>query len=997
MKKILLLTSLLFTTILFAQTGPGGVGTTDGTSNLEFWYDANHEIYSNGNLVPSMLDLSGNGNNSSAIGSEQPVFTTTTLAINNASSILFDGNDELEASHIGNSNENMSLGVVFNSTNTENNNDVIIQHGGRNTFGIKHNEKYFDYIGGTNHNGITYTTGAWVIHTKTIANTGVHRLKFFENGTNTNSFNHNIENRTSNTWIGGNGTGGGTGLNGGIAETYKFSRVLNTTERIIIDNYLSAKYNLALASGDFYTQDDSSNGDFDHNVAGIGQETATDNHTDSQGTGIVKINNPTDLNDNEYLFWGEETKNPTYDFTMSSNYTERLNSKWRISEQGGIDRVDIAVKASDLDLTGKESCASLQLIVSNTSDFAVNIAYDMSLSTGVYTVTSVPLNDGDYFTFEYFNMIVVDDTQFYNGSGTNNVPSTTDSCYKLLVKASATGALTLTEDAVVKEIEVETGGVLIVNDGLKLEVNEAIQLDGTIRLNGQSQLLQTHTGVSTNTGTGHLLIDQDGAKNAYRYNYWSSPVQNDAGGVFSLDTVLKDGTTPNQLTPTQVGFTTSPDGTNGSPITISTYWTWKYVDGDIDPYNDEGWTAIGNTGTVNPGEGFTMKGTDIGAVHGDKQNYSFEGKPNDGDYTLNISDDKEYLIGNPYPSALNVNLFLNDNSATIDGVIWFWEHWSTDTHVYTDYGGGYVVYAPASGATQATLHPDFVNGANAGTSGSITLPTNYRIPVGQGFIVRSSSASGGTITFKNSQRAFQPEGASSIFIKSDTPEETTTSRIRIGYEGPNGRHRFLLLALTEEGTANYDTGFDAEMIDVAEDEMFFTMEDDGRNLPYVIQGVTPYQYDASYPFTIKVATAGEHRIMIDAFENFEHTVYVFDKETNICYPINDSEFIVSLEAGDYTNRFEISFYDIATVGVSDYLNQLVGVSFVNNELTIHNENKEEITQLQVFNSFGQLVYQSDNKQILSEQRITFPFNYSKGAYILKVVANNGNGAFKFIN
>jgi len=619
----------------------------------------------------------------------------------------------------------------------------------------------------------------------------------------------------------------------------------------------------------------------------------------------------------------------------------------------------------------------------------------MTLSSGVYTITGVPLTDGDYFTFEYYNMIVVDDTQFYNGSGVNNVPSTDDSCYKLLVKATATGALALTEDAHVKEIEVENGGVLFVNDGLKLEVNEAIQLDGTIRLNGQSQLLQTHTGVSTNTGTGHLLIDQEGAKNAYRYNYWSSPVQNDAGGVFSLDTVLKDGTTPNQLTPTQVGFTTSPDGTT-SPFEISTYWTWKYINGDIDPYNETGWTAINASGAVNPGEGFTMKGTDISASYGDSQNYSFEGKPNDGDYTLTISNDKEYLVGNPYPSALDADLFLSDNNATIDGTIWFWDHWSADTHVYTDYGAGYIVYTPGSGATAASLHPDFAGGAHDGTSGNTSLPSNYKIPVGQGFIVRSVSAAGGAITFKNSQRTFQPEGASSIFVKSETPEDTT-SRIRIGYEGPDQRHRFLLLAFTEDGTNNYESGFDAEMIDLAENDMYFTMEDDGRNLPYVIQGVGPYQFDASYPIIIRAFTPGEHRIMIDGFENFQHNVYVLDKKTNTSHLINDGEFVVNLEYGIHVDRFEISFFDIASLGNTDYLNNIVSVHSNNNMLTIFNPNNENITNLQVYNSFGQLIYKNNNSNHLSEQQITLPFNFAKGAYVLKVETTKGTSVVKFLN
>ena len=80
---------------------------------------------------------------------------------------------------------------------------------------------------------------------------------------------------------------------GDFSEVILFNTYINETERIIVSNYLSAKYNISLSANNFYNEDD--NGDFDHNVAGIGQASDGSNHTDSQGTGIIRINTPSVL------------------------------------------------------------------------------------------------------------------------------------------------------------------------------------------------------------------------------------------------------------------------------------------------------------------------------------------------------------------------------------------------------------------------------------------------------------------------------------------------------------------------------------------------------------------------------------------------------------------------------------------------------------------------------------------------------------------------------
>ncbi|WP_373942169.1 hypothetical protein OEG92_02015 [Polaribacter sejongensis] len=101
------------------------------------------------------------------------------------------------------------------------------------------------------------------------------------------------------------------------------------------------------------------------------------------------------------------------------------------------------------------------------------------------------------------------------------------------------------------------------------------------------------------------------------------------------------------------------------------------------------WAHKYKNGTIKKGEGYTFKGP------GRNQNYTFVGTPNDGEFnTTQINAGESYLIGNPFPSALNARKFLTDNSETIS-TLYFWQHVAeteasgTAGHNFGGYIGGY--------------------------------------------------------------------------------------------------------------------------------------------------------------------------------------------------------------------------------------------------------------------------------------------------------------------
>ena len=135
-----------------------------------------------------------------------------------------------------------------------------------------------------------------------------------------------------------------------------------------------------------------------------------------------------------------------------------------------------------------------------------------------------------------------------------------------------------------------------------------------------------------------------------------------------------------------------------------------------------------------------MKGSGVGNPSADVQNYVFTGKPNNSNILTDIGANSEAVVGNPYPSAIDIREFIKDNipggdgdpnrtSGSISGDIYLWEHYiSNTTHITEDYEGGYAIIN-LSGNLDT-----YVPGIISGVANATKIP-EYYLPVGQGFFV----------------------------------------------------------------------------------------------------------------------------------------------------------------------------------------------------------------------------------------------------------------------
>ena len=558
---------------------------------------------------------------------------------------------------------------------------------------------------------------------------------------------------------------------------------------------------------------------------------------------------------------------------------------------------------------------------------------------------------------------------------------------------------------------------LIIDDGSTLTVTGDhlirnswyLELNGTLNLEDDSQLIQTVNSDLVTSATGKLLRRQEGTSNVYRYNYWSSPV-----GTIGVTGLTDNNAPTNNTNNTSYNLNMIKDesGVNLSFTSaydeagkISTYWIYTYKNALT--YWD--WAFHSPSAPLEPGVGYTQKGTGNAGV---EQQYIFEGKPNNGTILINVTDKggpgsvsqvskTEYLLGNPYPSALDIHKFIDDNAGVIDGTLQLWQQWAGDSHRLDQYKGGYA-QVNKLGSTRAHQFVGLYGAHNGSQDGTIT-PSRY-LPVGQGFI--TEIIADGQVEFNNSQRIFIKESDAdgtynngSSFLKSSTKskkdsnvkeskadnENNAMQKIRLEFNSTSGpkTRRELLLGFSETTTDGFDYGYDAECDESSNNDFNLGLE--GKNMN--MQAYSPITEDKAIPLNFKSSGDNAFEIKMTETENLEEEqdVYLRDNLTGTYFDLrSDSAYEFQSEAGKFDKRFEIVFQNEAkTLSAEE-------ATFTENYIYYQNKTNtlfakklnSQIKKLALINMRGQTVLEVENVPTESLEN-GFKFdNISTGAYIV---------------
>ena len=518
-------------------------------------------------------------------------------------------------------------------------------------------------------------------------------------------------------------------------------------------------------------------------------------------------------------------------------------------------------------------------------------------------------------------------------------------------------------------------------------------------LRDNGQLIQGTTSSGANKGNGNLSVFQEGNANNFQFNYWCSPVGN-SETLTSENTLfgIKQLGIPTSLTESIAAILLPAniyDGT-ASPLKIAPYWVYKFTNKTT--YSD--WTQAGSTMTIAPGEGFTMKGSSgtnsitINGVKnnpdGNHQRYDFRGKPNDGTISIPVLPNELTLTGNPYPSAVNLQDFLNSET-NCTGIAYFWQQDKTqNSHFIADYKGGYATYSGANIYVPAPFY-QYDGSGNAITTlnSNATLYERKYAPIGQGFMIKGLQK--GTVQMKNNYRVFVSESPanSSQFEKRSNTEKTsnanTNSLIRFNTLLNNGPISQTILAFNPQYTDGIDRSKDASSLHNNPANVYFLIG--GKE--YVINSLA-FDSNKKIPIGFRNVSQANYKITVNEIVNLPEAenVYLHDKTTDLYHDIKNSFYELTLAAGTNNTRYEITFKN-NTLGTDEVLKKDLFLFQNNTEkmLNVSNPTQKELGTINLYDIVGRLIFQKTDLGNESILQISTS-NLNDGIYIVKLTAEN---------
>ncbi len=829
----------------------------------------------------------------------------------------------------------------------------------------------------------------------------------------------------------------GNFYDGKIAELIIFADVPTSLEQQKVQSYLAIKYGITLDTtdndsgaieGDYIASDETTkywdftaNSTYHNDVAGIGRDdTQVLNHKQSKsassdriitiGLGSIAADNASNTNtfnsDKDFLAWGND--NVTLGATSTSGIlcaTDlRLNRNWKIVETGSVGTVQIAAPKSTIDTYLTNTNRSKALIIADDASYTTNVEFvaltEQTIDGETQYAGTFDFDGTKFFTFVEVGGITWSgsSSSWSGGQGTGGAPSTNalDNNELLTIDSEGTSNhATLPENAQVGCVWVTAGSKLIVPSGQFLQIADQLFLEGEIRLIGSAQLVQTHVGTSQVTGSGKLYIDQQGTvETIYRYNYWTSPV-NSTGTGYTVEEVMKDGTIPTSETsaPPNINFTNGLDGALTTPITISNYWIYGYLNG----LSQSNWIQQFETGTFEVPEGYLLKGP------GAQQNYTFVGTPNDGSYTSFISSGFLSLLGNPYPSALDSQQFFADNLGVVE-TLYFWEHLGdSGNHNLAGYIGGYGLLNESMSI--AGVAPS--NDTTGGQGGlAYTAPGRY-IPIGQGFFVSADGT--GTVTFNNSQRIFELEnedgGSDSVFFRNNSSDDIPDTNeenlpiLKLGLDFINDDgvelHRQIGISFKEGHKFTKETGYDSPIFDLNSTDLYFSFEGARENL--VVAGIQEITDDLEFPIALQIGNSNDVTIRIDEEYHIDRDIFLEDKVTSQVHDLSNP-ITISVPIGTYTDRFYIKFGQVS-LSNDQVIEENISI-FMNQdteELIIKSTQGLDVKKVIIYNLLGQVVKEFENGIEVIDQRTSLTIDdLSTGIYGVTVLSSRGKANKKIV-
>ena len=503
------------------------------------------------------------------------------------------------------------------------------------------------------------------------------------------------------------------------------------------------------------------------------------------------------------------------------------------------------------------------------------------------------INSGSCVYYSPTISVISGGTSTWNGSTwINGIPTSATAVY-INGNYSSTGNL----DAC--SLTVQANRIVTVNSGHDFNISGTVTVapTATLTFENNANLFQSVETI-TNNNSGNITSKRNIMMRRLDYVYWGSPVANQNLKLFSELTV-------------------SP------PVGASRFY--KYLESTnsfaaVDPLTEQ-WIHA---------KGFMIRAPNTWPT--DASLKLFEGKfigvPNNGNYSIGITNASGALgynlIGNPYPSPVDADLFLAQNP----GTLYFWTH----------------ANQIASGSNYATY-----NSLGQTTSAGGFTPTNV-IQTGQGFLLKT--ASNGNANFTNTMRLDDNNGVAfrnsiekhRIWLNLSNAQNPLLNQMLLGYMTG------ATLGIDEsiDGKLNYSGSSISSLIS---NENYVAQ---GRPIPFADSDEVPLHFKADFDGTYTLSI--DH---VDGLFSQNQSIFLKDNLTGIIHNIKENAYSFATVAGSFSDRFAIVYQNV--LGVENPTIDANSIILYKQNGILHiNSGTATMKNVKLFDIRGRLIYERNN-------------------------------------
>jgi hypothetical protein len=501
--------------------------------------------------------------------------------------------------------------------------------------------------------------------------------------------------------------------------------------------------------------------------------------------------------------------------------------------------------------------------------------------------------------------------------------------------------------AVARNVSVQAGATVTISSGNALTVHGDLTNNGTVNVQNNGSLVQTLSSTLNLTVTGTFNVTRNGSG---QYDFWSSPV---------------------------AGIPTSLLGGN--------VFHYVPINGTMDPSDDNtgngdpGWASA--SGTMIAGKGYAAFGagqrTFTGTVHNGPLSFGIEfyapesGPPFSGNLVTKVPFN---LVGNPYPSGINVGLFLAENGPGVlaDGTVYLWDDPGTGPGTYASSD-----YAQMNNAT-------FTAGALPPSSAAAVAPWPI-IGSHQGFMVRAANTT--DLTFDNSMRT---AGNTSVFFRQLERRLLWLSAVSSG-----NHYNQTAVGFFEDATDEADWGYDAPKLNWMNALSLYSLM---QNEPYGIQVYGEFSPQREVPLGVHCGQTQTVTLRLDSTQHLTgEDIYLEDRLLGIFHDLRQSDYDIALNQGQHHGRFFLRFDTELVTGIDrNRGNGWRPLAYMHDGVLNVGGSSEAESHLMLMDMSGRLVWEQ-GALMLEPGRQSFDLRtLASGIYTLRIANAHGLFAQKLI-